>query len=311
MGVVASAILMVRPAGFGYNAETAANNVFQSKVSISALEIQQKAIEEFDAFVDVLKNKGIDVTVMQDTDSPVKPDAIFPNNWFCTLEDGTVAVFPMYAVNRRIERRPEMIDELKKNYEVNHFEDWTKYESDNLFLEGTGSMIMDHGSKIIYACTSPRTNEEVLKEFAQKHGYTVFSFHAEDEKGVEIYHTNVIMHLGEDYAIICLDSVTNNTERHALTKLLSDTGHEVIPVSLNQVRAYAGNMLQVKNKSGEKFTILSLQAYNSLTAEQKQTLEKHTNLLPININMIETVGGGSVRCMLAEIFLKKRTSEHS
>lgn len=308
MGVAASAILMVRPAGFGYNAETAANNAFQSNVSLSSSQIQQRAVEEFDAFVSALRDKGIEVTVVQDTDSPIKPDAIFPNNWFCTLEDGTVAVFPMFAANRRVERRPEIIDQLKENYKVENVEDWTNYETKNLFLEGTGSMIMDHESKIIYACLSPRTDETVLKEFAQKHDYTVLQFHSQDENGIDIYHTNVIMNVGEHYAVICLESLRDNVERHAISKLLTDTGHEVIPITLQQVRAYAGNMLQVKNKNGEKFTILSLQAYNSLTQEQKQMLEKHTTLLPINIDMIETVGGGSVRCMLAEIFLEKKIS---
>jgi hypothetical protein len=303
---IASAILMVRPSNFGYNTETAANNVFQSSVSYNAAEVQQKAVQEFDAFVETLRNKGIEVIVIEDTASPLKPDAVFPNNWFCTLEDGTVSLFPMYAANRRIERRQDLIDQLKQNYEVSEVEDWTKYESKDQFLEGTGSMVLDHKSKIIYACISPRTNTDLLKAFAQKHDYTAFTFYADDENGTAIYHTNVIMHLGDDYAVICLESVKDNVEKHAITKLLEDTGHEIIPITLKQVRAYAGNMLQVKNNKEQKYTIISTQAFNSLTAEQKAILEKHSTLLPIDISLIETVGGGSVRCMLAEIFLQKK-----
>lgn len=305
---IASAILMVRPAGFGYNTETAANNVFQSSVSYNAAEIQQKAVKEFDAFVETLRSKGIEVIVIEDTASPVKPDAVFPNNWFCTLEDGTVALFPMYAVNRRIEKRQDLVDQLKHDYKVKKVEDWSKYEDKNQFLEGTGSMVFDHKSDIIYACISSRTNAELLKAFAQEHDYTAFTFHAYDENGTAIYHTNVIMHVGDDYAVICLESIKDNVEKHAITKLLEDTGHEVIPITLQQVHAYAGNMLQVKNNQGQKYTIISNQAFNSLTIEQKNILEKHTTLVPIDISMIETVGGGSVRCMLAEIFLKKKVS---
>ncbi|MGN6616423.1 MAG: citrulline utilization hydrolase CtlX [Ilyomonas sp.] len=303
---VASAILMVRPASFGYNTETAANNVFQSSVSYNAAEVQQKAVQEFDAFVETLRSKGIEVIVIEDTASPFKPDAVFPNNWFCTLEDGTVAIFPMFATNRRIERRQDLIDQLKQDYEVREVEDWAEYENKDQYLEGTGSMVLDHKSKIIYACISPRTNEDVLKAFAQKHDYTAFTFHAYDENSTAVYHTNVIMHLGDDYAVICSESIKDNVEKHAITKLLEDTGHEVISITLQQVHAYAGNMLQVKNNQGQKYTIISNQAFNSLTAEQKFLLEKHTTLLPIDITMIETVGGGSVRCMLAEIFLQKK-----
>lgn len=306
MSAIASAVLMVRPAAFGFNTETAANNVFQTAVTLEQKEVQQKAAEEFHAFVNKLREKGIEVIVVEDTVTPHKPDAVFPNNWFCTLEDGTIATFPMYATNRRIERRSDLVDDLRQKYQVKNVEDWTHYEDKNIFLEGTGSMIIDHESKIIYACISPRTNEGLLKEFAQKHYYTTFLFHSQDENGIDIYHTNVIMNIGEHYAVICLDSIRDNVEKHALQKLLTDTGHEVIPITLQQVHAYAGNMLQVKNNKGDKYTILSLQAFQSLSMEQKNTLEKHTQLLPVNINMIETVGGGSVRCMLAEIFLEKK-----
>jgi len=306
MSQVASTILMIRPAAFGFNAETAANNVFQSTPTESNQHVQQKALEEFDSFVDTLRKKNIEVIVVQDTNTPAKPDAIFPNNWFCTLQDGTLAVFPMYAANRRIEKRDDMLQTLVQQYQTRDVEDWSEYEAESLFLEGTGSMIIDHEHKIIYACLSPRTNKNVLERFANAHNYRVITFSSKDEGGVDVYHTNVIMHIGETYAVICLESIPDELERIAVSQALIATGHEVIPITLEQVHAYAGNMLQVKNNKGEKFTVLSKAAFKALTKEQKDVLKVHTKLLPIDITTIETVGGGSVRCMMAEIFLKKK-----
>lgn len=307
MSKIASTILMIRPASFGYNAETAANNVFQSKsASLTQQQVQEKAVEEFDNFIDTLRKKKIEVLVVQDTPLPKKPDALFPNNWFCTLQDGTVAVFPMYAANRRIEKRDDLLQMLADNYKVKDVEDWSEYEAEHLFLEGTGSMIIDHEYKIIYACISARTNKAVLEKFAFAHGYKAMLFHSKDEAGTDVYHTNVIMHLGESYAIICMESIPEEIERIALSQLLQSTGHEIIPITMQQVHAYAGNMLQVKNEKGKNFTILSRSAYISLTREQKQILQHHTTLLPIDIKTIETIGGGSVRCMMAEIFLEKK-----
>jgi len=306
MSQIASTILMVRPASFGFNAETAQNNVFQKNVKGSQKTIQQKAVAEFDKFVATLRKKGIDVIVFEDTAKPVKPDALFPNNWFCTLEDGTLAVFPMYAPNRRIEKRNDLLEMLVNKYNVRDVEDWSEYEAESLFLEGTGSMIIDQEYKVIYACISPRTNKSVLEKFAQAHGYKAMLFDSKDEGGTDVYHTNVIMHLGETYAVICMESIPNEAERIAVSQLLISTGHEVVPITLKQVHAFAGNMLQVKNAKGEKFTILSKSAYSSLTKEQRDILQTHSTLLPIDITTIETIGGGSTRCMMAEIFLEKK-----
>jgi len=306
MSQIASTILMVRPASFGFNAETAQNNVFQKNVKGSQKTIQQKAVAEFDKFVATLRKKGIDVIVFEDTAKPVKPDALFPNNWFCTLEDGTLAVFPMYAPNRRIEKRNDLLEMLVNKYNVRDVEDWSEYEAESLFLEGTGSMIIDQEYKVIYACISPRTNKSVLEKFAHAHGYKAMLFYSRDENGTDVYHTNVIMHLGETYAVICMESIPNEAERIAVSQLLISTGHEVVPITLKQVHAFAGNMLQVKNAKGEKFTILSKSAYNSLTKEQRDIMQTHSTLLPIDITTIETIGGGSTRCMMAEIFLEKK-----
>jgi hypothetical protein len=312
MSKIASTILMVRPASFGYNEETAANNVFQTSVqTLTQQEIQEKAVKEFDDFVATLRKNNVEVIVVDDTVLPRKPDAIFPNNWFCTLENGIVAVFPMFAPNRRIEKRTDILHSLAAKYNVKDMHDSSEYEAQNIFLEGTGSMIIDQENKIIYACLSPRTDEMLLRRFSDAHGYKVMLFHAQDENGTDIYHTNVIMHLGEDYAVICLESVNNETERKAVSQTLITTGHEIIPVTLQQVHAYAGNMLQVKNKFGKKFTLLSNHAFASLTKQQKQILEMHTHLLPVDISTIETIGGGSVRCMMAEIFLEKKQANLS
>lgn len=306
MKQAASTILMIRPASFGFNTETAASNMFQGSVPMSEHQVQVKAVEEFDRFVTTLREHHIDVLVIEDTPYPVKPDAVFPNNWFCTLPDGTIATFPMQAANRRIEVRSDLVQTLKDQFVVTNTEDWTSYDAEGLFLEGTGSMIIDHENKVIYACISPRTNKALLDQFAKTHGYTAVSFHATDEHGIEVYHTNVIMHLGADYAVICLSSIENETERKLVVDSLTGTGHIIIDISMEQVRHYAGNMLQVKSSDHQLYTILSRQAFEHLTKAQQQQLQAHTRLLPIAIDTIETVGGGSVRCMMAEIFLNKK-----
>ena len=302
----ANTVLMIRPASFGYNAETAASNVFQGSVSLSEHEVQQKAVKEFDEFVNLLRAHYINVMVIEDTPQPPKPDAIFPNNWFCTLPDGTVAVFPMFAANRRTEIRTDLIQTLKDYFIVTATEDWTTYDADKLYLEGTGSMIIDHQNKIVYACLSPRTDTHLLQQFCNGHGYKPVTFFSKDDAGTDVYHTNVIMHIGEGYAVVCLSSIKDEKERAEVVQSLTETGHEIIDISMQQVHQYAGNMLQVKSEKGLFFTALSQSAFRSLTENQKQQLTKFTRLLPVNISTIETVGGGSVRCMMAEIFLEKK-----
>lgn len=301
-----STILMIRPAAFGFNEQTAANNFFQNQPSISKETLQQKVLEEFDNMAQLLVEQDIEVLVIEDTPEPPKPDAIFPNNWLCTLPAGTIAVFPMYAANRRIEKRDDILQWLTENYKVTGVEDWSEYEAEGRFLEGTGSMVMDHDNKIIYACRSERTDTVVLEKFAKAHGYNAIAFNASDSKGRPVYHTNVMMCIGGRFAVICTDAITDETERIAVTQLLESTGHDLIQISLQQMHAFSGNMLQLKNIRGEDFIVMSTSAWNSLTGQQRTRLQSFAKPLVINIPTIEQVEGGSVRCMIAEIFIASR-----
>ncbi|MDE1192199.1 MAG: arginine deiminase-related protein [Arachidicoccus sp.] len=307
MSQLASSILMVRPASFGFNAETAANNAFQQKQSEStSINIAEKAIEEFDAMVKLLCEKDIDITVIQDTQKPEKPDAVFPNNWFCTLPGGKLIVFPMFAENRRIEKQNPVLQSIRNEFIIVEERDWSEYEKENIFLEGTGSMIFDHENKIVYACISERTDKKIFEKFADTYGYKPISFLSVDENGTPIYHTNVMMHMGENYVVICLDSIPYEAEQKEIISCLQNTHHELIDISQEQVKKFAGNMIQVKNKSDEKFTVLSRTAFDALTEKQKSILSLHTQLLPVNIPTIESIGGGSARCMIAELFLERK-----
>jgi hypothetical protein len=299
MSSLASTILMVRPAAFTFNEQTAVNNSFQSSAGSFS---QLKVLEEFDGFVAELRREGIEVMVVEDTAEPLKPDAVFPNNWFCTLPGGKLAIFPMFAPNRRQERREDMIKHLKEKLHLNSVEDYTASEKENRFLEGTGSMVIDHGSKTIYACLSPRTDKDLLQKFAANNGYEVVAFTANDEQSQPIYHTNVMMHIGDSYAVVCTHSITDDKECKMVLETLKQSGHVIVPITYEQMNHFAGNMLQVQSKQGQKITVLSRQAYHSLTPLQIESLMAHTLLLPVDITTIETVGGGSARCMMAEVF---------
>jgi len=301
-----SHILMIRPKHFGFNTQTAANNVFQGKTTLSNTEIQEQAIREFDGFVKNLEKQSIHVHVVKDTDAPIKPDAVFPNNWFCSLHDGSLYVFPMFASNRRLERRVDIIGELQKKYSIKSVEDWSFYEKEGGMLEGTGSIVFDHINRQLFACLSPRTNEMLVDRFAQKIGYKPIIFTAEDEQEMLIYHTNVMMHIGVDYAVVCLDAILSDTEKELVSERLSLNGRKIVVISLDQMRQYAGNMLQVNNDSGHLFTVLSTRALASLSDEQKAIIQTSSQLLPMDISVIETIGGGSARCMMAEIFFASK-----
>jgi hypothetical protein len=303
---IASTILMVRPASFGYNEETARNNYFQSPSANDAGSLQQQALAEFDKMVELIRERGIEVVVVDDTKEPSKPDAIFPNNWLSTSPDGIISVFPMYAANRRTEKRVDIVEQLSKNYAVRDMQDWTEYEADGRFLEGTGSMVIDHENKMIYAAISERTNMAVLEKYASANGFQAIVFIATDKKGRPVYHTNVVMTLGDRFAILCEESIAEEWELIAIRQLLVSTGHTIIPITLDQMHCFAGNMLQLQNKNGEKFLVLSQTAFESLTKEQRILLGSFSKLLPVSIPTIEEVEGGSARCMIAEIFLAPR-----
>lgn len=291
---------MIRPIAFTYNDETAVNNSFQ--VAGNAEAAQEKALKEFDALVQKLRDNDINVTVVDDTAEPHTPDSIFPNNWISFHENGTMIFYPMYAENRRAERKQHVLDELNKKFKFSKTVDLSTFESNNIFLEGTGSMVLDRDNKIAYACISPRTNIKVLQAFCDKMNYAACTFIAVDSKGGEIYHTNVMMCVADKYVVICLDSIRDENERKHVSDTIVKSGKKIIAISLSQMNSFAGNMLQLQNKMGKKILVMSAHAYNSLTAEQIIELSKYNEIVYSDLNTIETNGGGSARCMIAEIF---------
>lgn len=297
-------IIMVRPANFGYNTETADSNGFQNKeLGLSSQKIIEDAITEFDEFVDLLQAQGIIVQVLEDTKHPIKPDAVFPNNWFTTHQDGSIVTYPMYAENRRLERRQDLIDILGSNIPKIKRYGFEYFEEESKFLEGTGSMILDRTNKIVYACLSPRTNIEILDKFSILKSYQVVFFTAVDRKGSEIYHTNVLMTLGEEFVVICLESIKDPDEKKALLEHFKRTDKEVIEIDYDQMDDFAGNMIQLKNGSEYRFIIMSASAFQSLNSNQIEALENHGTIISPDLQTIEKIGGGSARCMIAENFL--------
>lgn len=295
-------VLMVRPAAFGFNQETAGTNFFQRSIK-DTVSLQQLALAEFDAMVEKLRANHIIVHVVEDTPEPIKPDAVFPNNWFNTTAEGIINVFPMQAANRREEKRDDILVGLTKKYVVKDVWDWTEYEADLAYLEGTGSLVIDHSNKIVYACISPRTQLQLVEKFAKANGYKAMTFEALDKNGNAIYHTNVMLCVGESFAVLCPKIIPDDFERIAVAQLLETTGHENIYITEDQMNAFAGNMLNLRNTKGESIIVMSEHAYAVLEEEKLARLKKHGHVLPIPIPTIEKVGGGSVRCMMAEIFL--------
>lgn len=303
---LASSILMVRPAAFGFNVETAVNNFFQTNPVIENDELQKRVLGEFDNMVQILRSNDINVIVIDDCKEPPKPDAIFPNNWLSTSPGGSVTIFPMYAANRRIEKREEILQEIGKRFVINDVQDWSEFETEAKFLEGTGSMVIDYDNGIIYACISERTDLLLLEKYAATNKLQAIAFFATDKNGMPIYHTNVMMALGQGFCIICEEAIEEEWELIAVRQLLESTHHIIIPITREQMCCFAGNMLQVKNKQDEKFLVMSKAAYNSLSNEQIKKLKSFSTLIPVAVPTVENVEGGSVRCMMAEIFLKEK-----
>lgn len=299
---------MIEPVAFGYNAETAENNYFQ--VHQKDADIQSKALAEFKNFVGKLESKGINVITIKDTIEPHTPDSIFPNNWVSFHKDGKVVLYPMFAANRRVERREDIIESIKnQGFTVTETDDWSLPEIHGHYLEGTGSMIFDHDKKIAYGSVSLRLDENLFREFCEKYDFSPVVFHSFQTVGEErlpIYHTNVMMCVADHFVVICLDCIDDEAERNNVAQTIRNSGKEIIEISEEQMQQFAGNMLQVQNKDGEKFLVMSQTAYRSLNETQVSNIEKYCEIIYSDLNTIEVNGGGSARCMLAEVFLPKK-----
>lgn len=296
-------VLMVRPAHFGYNTQTAVNNTFQtSDDGEDPKQIAEKAIQEFDNLVRKLRDQEIEVMICQDSEAPKKADAVFPNNWISTHQDGVVITYPMFAEIRRAERRDEIVDELTENYKMKKRYSFEYYESEDKYLEGTGSMVLDRKNKIVYASLSVRTDPKVLEKFAILKNYRKVVFHSTAD-GQPIYHTNVMMAMGTTFVIICMACISDETEQKALRASFAATNKHIIEISIDQMNSFAGNMLQLGSEDGNHHLVMSEQAFKSLEPEQVKEIQSHSEILYAPIETIEKYGGGSVRCMIAENFL--------
>ena len=302
---ITNTVLMVRPVRFRMNEETVVNNYFQEEMDLKNEEINRQAQQEFDVFVHKLREVGVKVIGVDDIYEQNTPDSVFANNWITFHQNGNVAIYPMFAENRRRERREDILDKVEEEgFLIENVYDYTDAEQENIFLEGTGAMVLDRVHRKAYCALSPRADEELFIEFCEDFEYTPVIFKAYQEvdgKQVPIYHTNVMMALGEDFAIVCLDTITEKSERKNLLHHLKEDKKEIISITPKQMCQYAGNMLQVQGKDST-YLVMSDTAYNALTPQQIQTIEKYTQILHSNLETIETCGGGSARCMLAEVF---------
>lgn len=309
MRQITNTILMVRPVRFRMNEQTAVNNFFQEDLDLQNQTINTRAREEFDAFVQLLRDKGVQVIVVEDTFEQDTPDSIFPNNWNSFHADGTVALYPMFAENRRRERREDILERLEKEgFLITSVMDYTSAEAEGLFLEGTGSIVMDRENGIAYCSLSDRADEGLFIEFCEDFEYAPVLFTAYqsvDGERKPIYHTNVVMCLGEKQAVICLDAIDDKKERKHVEQQLRQSGKELIPISEEQLHQFAGNMLQVLGKDNRRLMVMSTSAFKSLKPAQIAAIEKYSEIVHSSLETIETCGGGSARCMMAEVFLPK------
>ena len=299
---------MIRPCHFFSNPQTAKSNKFQGRSNLSDNELQEAAVNEFDTLVSKLREADLSVCVFEDTPDPVTPDSVFPNNWVSFHNDGTVILYPMEAENRRLERRLDIIETLKNEhgFYVKNIIDMSYLEDKEEYLEGTGSMILDHVNKIAYACLSSRTHKNALLNFSKKMGFSSIAFQAKDASGSDVYHTNVIMSLGEKIAVLCEDAIPANFEKKQIISSLKNSGHEIINITVDQMTSFVGNVLEVISNSDEHLMLMSERAKKSLTKKQSSTIEKYCRIVSSPIQNIEDSAGGSVRCMIAEIALPKK-----
>jgi len=306
-----NSILMIRPVAFRMNEQTAVNNYYQKVIdNLLPATVNAKAQEEFDTFVSKLRQVGVNVIVVEDTFEPNTPDSIFPNNWISFHENGDVILYPMFAENRRLERREDILDILEdEGFVINEIMDYTSAEEDGFFLEGTGSIVLDRENDKAYCALSPRADEELFIEFCEDFEYNPILFEAFQTVGTErklIYHTNVMMSVGETFAIICADCIDDKKERKMVLDSLRGDEKEIIFITEQQVNNFAGNMLEVKGFDDKRYLVMSTSAYTSLTKKQIAQIEEHVTILSSSLDTIEACGGGSARCMMAEIFLPKK-----
>lgn len=297
--MISNRVLMIRPCAFGYNAQTAVNNLFQ--VELSGNDVSKKALLEFDGLVRLLKSKGVEVHVVQDTPDPVTPDAVFPNNWISFHEDGQMILYPMFAKNRRAERKASVLRYVEQRFSFFRQIDLSFYEQDEHFLEGTGSMVLDRAAKIAYACRSPRTHDKVLEDFCKRIGYTPCVFDATDQLGNAYYHTNVMMTVTHRLVIICLDSIRHKTDRQRVLSSIETSKKDWLVISQEQVASFAGNMFELQGYGTRPLLVMSTRAFTSLTPLQCEQLSRYNEMIHAPLATIESAGGGSARCMLAEI----------
>ncbi|WP_432411578.1 citrulline utilization hydrolase CtlX [Rasiella sp. SM2506] len=311
MPQITNTILMIRPVAFRMNEETAVNNYFQEDIDAKNFDINAKAQEEFDAFVEKLRAVGVRVIVENDDFKMDTPDSIFPNNWVSFHANGTVGLYPMFAENRRRERREEIMTRLEsEGFEIHNFMDYTPAEEEGVFLEGTGSLLLDRANNIAYCALSPRADEELFIEFCEDFEYDPVVFTANQtvhKQRMPIYHTNVMMALAENFAIICLDTIDDKHEKKTVLKHLKESKKEVITITEDQMHQFAGNMLQVQGAT-HTYMVMSEAARSSLKPDQVRAIQKHTKILSSDLTTIETCGGGSARCMMAEVFLPKSSA---
>jgi hypothetical protein len=298
-------VLMIRPCRFYPNPETAADNAFQRDTNRDLETLTLVARNEFDAAVHTLRSVGVNVHVFEDTTEPEKPDAVFPNNWISTHHDGRIALFPMYSTVRRRERRQDIVEKLRKHYRVTEVIDYSAFEDEGCYLEGTGSLVLDRLNKFAYVSLSNRSNPKVIRRFADDFGYDPVTFTSIGSNGQPIYHTNVMMCIGTAFAMVGLEMIPSKAERQEVRARLANSGREIVELSADQIANFAGNAIELQNRRGEKLLVLSSRALGALTGEQRERLSGYARLVPLELPTIE-LGGGSARCMIATIHLPPR-----
>lgn len=297
---------MVRPSTFGFDDQTAQTNTFQHHTGLAHSEVLARANAEFDNAVETLNKIDIAVTVFEDSDTRPKPNAVFPNNWLSTWPDGHIFLYPMATESRRIERSFEALELLSRQFKISEVTDLSEPERRDLFLESTGVIVFDHVNKIAYACISPRCDEQLFRDHVTDLGYEPVAFHAYGTDGVAIYHTNVMMGVQSETAVLCAEAITDEQERHMVLKKLEDSGHKPVIITQEQLRKFCGNVLELHNEAGDRYLVMSQSAFDALTPTQREALSQDKTLIPLAIPTIEAIGGGSMRCMLAEVFLPGR-----